>query len=93
MVGAAYGDRARRLLAFPSVARGHYSLCSDATMGQRLDVSDSTARISIALLTPSAIYELPSRTLLRAWETRRPYAASPFEMRLHETQPSTTILS
>jgi hypothetical protein len=35
---------ADELLAFPSVARGHYSLCSDATMGQRLDVSDSTAR-------------------------------------------------
>src|SRR6516225_10107356 len=35
---------ADELLAFPSVARGHYSLFSDATMGQRLDVSDSTAR-------------------------------------------------
>src|SRR6516225_9174298 len=35
---------ADELLAFPSVARGHYSLCSDTTMGQRLDVSDSTAR-------------------------------------------------
>jgi hypothetical protein len=35
---------ADELLAFPSVARGHYNLCSDATMGQRLDVSDSTAR-------------------------------------------------
>ena len=35
---------ADELLAFPSVTRGHYSLCSDATMGQRLDVSDSTAR-------------------------------------------------
>src|SRR6516164_7432636 len=30
---------ADELLAFPSVARGHYNLCSDATMGQRLDVS------------------------------------------------------
>ena len=28
---------ADELLAFPSVARGHYSLCSDATMGQRLE--------------------------------------------------------
>jgi plasmid stabilization system protein ParE len=36
--------KAAELLAFPSVARGHYSLCSDATMGRRLDVSDSTAR-------------------------------------------------
>jgi hypothetical protein len=35
---------AHELLTIPSVARGDYSLCSDATMGGRLNVSDTTAR-------------------------------------------------
>jgi hypothetical protein len=35
---------AYELLTIPSVARGDYSLCSDATMGGRLNVSDTTAR-------------------------------------------------
>jgi len=37
---------ADELLAFPSVTWGESSMCSDATMGRRLDVSASTARRS-----------------------------------------------
>src|SRR6516225_5477271 len=49
---------ADELLAFPSVARGHYSLCSDATMGQRLDVSDSTARRQRRRLDKAGLIEV-----------------------------------
>jgi hypothetical protein len=49
---------ADELLAFPSVARGHYNLCSDATMGQRLDVSDSTARRQRRRLDKAGLIEV-----------------------------------
>jgi hypothetical protein len=49
---------ADELLAFPSVARGHYSLCSDATMGQRLDVSGSTARRQRRRLDKAGLVEV-----------------------------------
>ena len=49
---------ADELLAFPSVARGHYSLCSDATMGQRLDISDSTARRQRRRLDKAGLIEV-----------------------------------
>src|SRR6516165_8441773 len=49
---------ADELLAFPSVARGHYSLCSDATMGQRFDVSDSTARRQRRRLDKAGLIEV-----------------------------------
>jgi hypothetical protein len=49
---------ADELLAFPSVARGHYSLCSDATMGQRLDVSGSTARRQRRRLDKAGLIEV-----------------------------------
>jgi hypothetical protein len=49
---------ADELLAFPSVARGHYSLASDATMGQRLDVSDSTARRQRRRLDKAGLVEV-----------------------------------
>ena len=49
---------ADELLALPSVARGHYSLCSDATMGQRLDASDSTARRQRRRLDKAGLIEV-----------------------------------
>jgi DNA-binding transcriptional ArsR family regulator len=49
---------ADELLAFPSVARGLYNLCSDATMGQRLDISDSTARRQRRRLDKAGLIEV-----------------------------------
>jgi hypothetical protein len=49
---------ADELLAFPSVVRGHYSMASDASMGQRLDVSDSTARRQRRRLDKAGLIEV-----------------------------------
>ena len=49
---------ANELLTLPSVARGDYSMCSDATMGRRLNVCARTARRRRSRLEAAGLIEV-----------------------------------